>query len=393
MASSTTPWTIYDSVEAQATWVSSTDGDPQFGRVYTITQDQTTGVQFTDDITTSETMCNYAADQDDWIQVMDGIHLFVDIAGVVANVVALITLLQCKRSLNPTILLLLQHQSFVDAMVCFSDILLNWLPQLWTFGLEALDHLVCHLWHSQFIYWWFVEVSIAALVIVAIDRYLAVCFPFKHKRFTPYYAKLCLTLSYIICFINLVFFALHVSLRNGDCSTEWLFSGKAVNDFAFFYIIYMWLAIYLLPCGVLAGLYCKVIWTLRQRNISQGLGTSRIVDKANSALTKTAICATLVLFFTLSYDINFYTLSFFGIGNYRVSTPQQQIGRLLCSVNSCVNPFIYALFMPAYRRHLMATARCVKYKHHDERRAALALDNVVCRSKSTSTITTISATV
>ena len=131
-----------------------------------------------------------------------------------------------------------------------------------------------------------------------------------------------------------------------------------------FYAIYIWFVVYPLPCGMLAILYGKVIRTFHQRKKTQGLQTSRIINQASSELTKTALTATILLILTKTYDINLYTLASFGIGNYSINSPQQRLGYLLSSINSCANPFIYALLMPVYRRQLIAMFSC--RRHHSD---------------------------
>ena len=312
---------------------------------------------------TNGTQARTIVEEANWVKVLNGMHLFVNILGLVANVVAFAILSRSKRSFSPTILFLLQHQSCVDTLVCLIDILINMFPPMWNVGLDFIDHIVCHIWHSYLMYWWAVDVSIATLVMIAVDRYLAVCYPFKHQTFTPYYAKIGLAISYIICLLNLCPFGMQVSLVSGECQPQWLFSGRAAEDFHVFYTIYIWFVVYPLPCGMLAFFYVNVIWKFHQRKKNHGLGRSRVIDQATTDLTKTAISVTIILFLTMTYDINQYLFASFGIGDYNRNSPQQQLGYLFASINSCANPFIYALLMPAYRRQLVVMFLCCRHQN------------------------------
>ena len=51
-------------------------------------------------------------------------------------------------------------------------------------SLLVLDELICHLWHSQWFFWMSMLISIWNLVLIAFERFLAVCKPLKHQDLT-----------------------------------------------------------------------------------------------------------------------------------------------------------------------------------------------------------------
>ena len=59
----------------------------------------------------------------------------------------------------PIIRLLLSHQSMVDGAACLFAMILLLQPPNWVPGVPVLDHVICHLWNAQFIYWCFVFIS------------------------------------------------------------------------------------------------------------------------------------------------------------------------------------------------------------------------------------------
>ena len=85
-----------------------------------------------------------------------------------------------------------------------------------------------------------------------------------------------------------------------------------------------------------------------------------MIDKAAKELTKTAIIVTGFFIVSLGYDCWYYMLGYAGAVVYVKNTPVQKAGIFLASVNSCANPFIYALFMPAYRAAVKKTLTCRK---------------------------------
>ena len=53
-------------------------------------------------------------------------------------------------------------------------------PPMWTSGNYILNLFVCHVWHSQIIYWHFYLISVWNLVTVAIERFISVVKPLSH---------------------------------------------------------------------------------------------------------------------------------------------------------------------------------------------------------------------
>ena len=293
-----------------------------------------------------------------WVVVMDYSQLLLTLLGFTANVVTFVTLLRMSNEFRPTTLLLLQHLSFVDSMVCLLSAIMHASPTMFHVGHRVADRVICHVWHSQVIYWWFINVSTATIVLIAVDRYLAVCVPYKHQFFKPRKAKIWLAVSYVICLINLVPITLQLSLIGGTCIYQNINDNRAMNLFYTIYAAYIWLTVYLLPCVILSTLYGKLICTFKKKSKNAVVSLKDKYHDVTINLTKTAILVTSCLLVTLSYDINLYMLSYMGVVEYEVYSPRQKVGTLLATVNSCANPVIYAIFMPVYRQNIVETIKC-----------------------------------
>ena len=141
-----------------------------------VTQDTT--------LTTARNIENTSEDEiPRWRIVMDQAQLGLTSVGFLANIMTFITLRgsKVKFDFNPVVLLLLRHQSIIDGLVCLVGTLLMVLPPMWNIGIYWLDTVVCHLWHSQFLYWILAFLSTYSLILIAVERYFAVCRPFKHQ--------------------------------------------------------------------------------------------------------------------------------------------------------------------------------------------------------------------
>ena len=84
-------------------------------------------------------------------------------------------------------------------------------------------------------------------------------------------------------------------------------------------------------------------------------GSSSVVDKASAELTKTAIVVTIIFVVSYSVVIWHFLLGYTGVTEYKVNSPLQKVDGLLALMNSVANPFVYASFMPVYRRSVQRT--------------------------------------
>ena len=62
--------------------------------------------------------------------------------------------------------------------------------------------------------------------------------------------------------------------------------------------------------------------------------------------------------------IIYFFYNFVGVLQYKVGSAPQKIGVLLVALNNCINPFVYVILMPNYRRNVKeALGLCVKCKN------------------------------
>ena len=102
-------------------------------------------------------------------------------------------------------------------------------------GVLWLDVVVCYLWHSQFLYWSLMFVSIWNLTLVGIERYITVCYPMQKHIITKkalYIAFLCLYVCGIMVLWG-VYFSLYLHFHNGKCQAQNDISGKTNSTFSF----------------------------------------------------------------------------------------------------------------------------------------------------------------
>ena len=146
----------------------------------------------------------------------------------------------------------------------------------------------------------------------------------------------------------------------GKCRSEYVFNEKAFTDFMSCFGTFLFVIDHALPIFLFITLYTKTILTIRQRQAKPLWLTcqpSRILDKANIQLTRTAIVVTIVFSICMGWESWYYMLSTNGIVTYEKDTWQSVCGAFLAAFNSCTNPFIYSAALPIFRKSLKKTVK------------------------------------
>ena len=300
----------------------------------------------------TQLVINASATSDVWTVGVNTALCVIASTGALANALVLIVLTKGVK-MSPVLILLFKHQCCADIIVCIFSAIISKEQVLRLFDDRVIDHILCHVWHSQSLYWLFVFVSAQNLVLIASERYLAVCKPFLFLRVKPKTTYLVLVGVYIystVCSLPLFFVREFV---DGLC-VEDMFDTQHPIKFQFFRIYpYIWLTtFYLLPTVSFCVFYANVLRGLKQslsmKNTNKQKSNSP-VGKAASELTKTAITVTIIFVVCMSFETFCYLLYGEGIITYVSASPIQKIGVFLTVANSVANPFIYTACMPVFR--------------------------------------------
>ena len=121
--------------------------------------------------------------------------------------------------MTPIVRHLLRHQALVDALICIMATIHIIQPVMFTIGNSVIDFIICQCWHrykfvnflreinnkfpiffSQAIYWATIFVSVYNLVLIAYERFLAICRPLRHEVFNEKQLKIILAMVYLYSF-------------------------------------------------------------------------------------------------------------------------------------------------------------------------------------------------
>ena len=274
------------------------------------------------------------------------------IVGIIVNFATLIILREAGEGFARGYLLLLKSQAFADFMVCTAGTIMMFQPPMWTTGNFIFDNIICYIWHGQFLYWIWVLSSIWNLVMIAYERFLAICYPLKHIDLTTGRVRRLIVLAFGIGIgsNSAALVQVRYSTSQRSCVSEYAIPGKAGEWFFSIYGQYIFVIYWLLPFILFCVLYGKVLATLISRRDNSSFGESRVVNSATTQMTRTAIVVTIIFIFSMSWDVWYYMLGRAGAVSYIKNTLLQLIGLWLSSLNSVSNPFVYFVLLPAYRK-------------------------------------------
>ena len=291
-----------------------------------------------------------------WRRIMNAGLLGMAGTGVVANTMTFVTLTVNGRSFSRLTVVLLKHQALIDAAVCALASGVFMQTSVWHVGQYAVDYAVCYIWHSQYIYWGTVLLAVWNLVFIAIDRLIAVCFPIKYKLLSSRGLKIAIAIMYVPCFLSPAPSIRLVTFTHGQCILGISLPPDLAEAFYYWFSIYWLFVAYIVPMVSFLLLYGRTVLQLQHHRKAIASGVqSQALTKSTIRVTKCAITVTVIFAATISYDSIYFCLGSVGVTSYDLGAPVQLVGILMTVCNSLANPFMYAIFMPTFRRSLYRT--------------------------------------
>ncbi|KAM9496748.1 trace amine-associated receptor 13c-like [Clarias gariepinus] len=267
---------------------------------------------------------------------------------VCGNLLIIISVFHFKQLHTPTNMLVLS--------LAVSDFLVGafLMPPMFSWTIES-----CWIFGTFFctIFWlidgFLTILSIYNIALIAVDRYLALSNPFLYTN-TVSRINMCIVINsnLIVCVVyNTVFYYFNGTFKSsamcpGECS-YFLNEGWSVIDLTYSFIF---------PLSVIITLYTQVFviakkhaTAIRELNNNTRSKTQKITSHSMKSERKAAkVLGILVSVFLLCL-FPYFIFSLLG-DNIEVQTETTQKVLIILYLNSMINPIIYALFYPWFRR-------------------------------------------
>ena len=264
----------------------------------------------TDLLTTLENVVNTTGGKPKWRKILDIIQIIVLTWGISTNLVSALCFRKHPAGFSRQIQLLFEHQCWVDFSSCLVGFLTVVSPAYWSVGAYYFDYFMCYLWHGQILYWVVAANSYYGLVLIAMDRYLAVVKPIMYKTITV--TKILIALA-IIYLLNIFFvwpLGLLVKMDGDKCVAGYTVKGNAGVLLGKAHAVIMTLYEYVFPCVWFVGLYGQIIYTLKKKKEESAIEGSVTMEKASAQIIKAAIAVTGLFMFTIGRIVFDKNLSF-----------------------------------------------------------------------------------
>ncbi|KAK2814544.1 hypothetical protein Q5P01_000270 [Channa striata] len=268
---------------------------------------------------------------------------FISLLTVILNMLVIVSISHFRQLHTPTNLILLSlavSDFLVGLFVMPFQILLT--EPCWFLG-----DLVCVLFYfSPFIT---VCASVVNMVLISVDRYVAICDPLHYStKITQRRVRICVLLCWIyaVCYSFMLFDNVKQPGRYNSCYGECVINIMGAVDIVLCFI---------LPISTIVLLYLRVFVVavsqaraMRSHITAVKLQSSVTVTVKKSELKAARTLGLVVTVFIMCYCPS-YCVSLSGY-DLMMGSSTNLLVVFLVYFNSCLNPLIYAFFYPWFRK-------------------------------------------
>lgn len=273
----------------------------------------------------------------------------IGITGFVGNLLVVITVV-CNQQMRNTTNLLIFNLSFADLLfVCFC---IPFTAVDYSFGQWPFGESWCKM--VQYLISVTAYISIYTLVLMSLDRFMAVCYPVSRVRNERNALISIVILWAVVLIINVPTYLAHGLHEYSDLdhtrnftSCMFLVEDNALLTWSTFHIV-MFASSYLLPLILISGLYLVMLMRLWKSNLTQSEESKRGKRRVTRLVLIVVACFA-ILWLPIQTILLLKSLKLFQAQNH-LTIALQISAHILAYTSSCINPLLYAFLSDNFRK-------------------------------------------
>uniref|UniRef100_A0A3B5MP11 G-protein coupled receptors family 1 profile domain-containing protein n=2 Tax=Xiphophorus couchianus TaxID=32473 RepID=A0A3B5MP11_9TELE len=271
---------------------------------------------------------------------------FMSLVTTALNLLVIISISHFRKLHSPTYFLLLSlavSDFLVGLFMFFQIIFIN--------GCWFLGDLLCVLYYV--VSGVLISASVGTMVLISLDRYLAICDPLRYStKVTTKRVQICISLCWICSVVYILILVRDNFQQPGTFNSC---SGECVVEIGFIENITDLILTFIISITVIMVLYGRVfvvalsqVQAMRSNIIAIKQKQSKKINVKKSELKAAGILGVVVVSFIFCI-CPYFCVTLIGKSSL-LNTSTMTLLLYLFSFNSCLNPLIYALFYPWFRK-------------------------------------------